>query len=469
MPLSEQRARSGWPGRRVLRLPASARPGLALALVGFWLGLIWLAAIRPFSAPDEPAYLQGVMQTQAEHILPELHFDFSANPAGEVVGTPGNAAARAYIAASGFNDRIRLLAYENVQPPLYFLIAGLVTQFVPPNPVVVLYVSRLISVVAGAGTVYFCWAATRQLAPQAPGWAAAVAGVIALLPEFCFINARAGNDSLVNCLAAAAFYVWFRGLRDPAYDSRLIRAGGVVGLAVLAKLSALVLVPGLALVVLFRARQNWPDGQAWWTAGRRGLRLAAGAAGSLVLVCGWWFVRNMFVYGELSGTAAANRFWQLNLPAFNWQDPAARVGFVQASWQSFLGVFGWQSLVLPDVFYDQALQLSVVLLGLSGLAGLRRLQRHLAGRAPIPTYVLQAACLMGLTAILVGFSFVQYSLNVALSAQGRYFFLLLLPAALLFTGGLQALLPGRVLKAISVSMLMLWLAIANIVGTVLVR
>ncbi len=76
---------------------------------------------------------------------------------------------------------------------------------------------------------------------------------------------------------------------------------------------------------------------------------------------------------------------------------------------------------------------------------------------------------MGLTAILVGFSFVQYSLNVALSAQGRYFFLLLLPAALLFTGGLQALLPGRVLKAISVSMLMLWLAIANIVGTVLVR
>ena len=81
-------------------------------------------------------------------------------------------------------------------------------------------------------------------------------GVIALLPEFSFNNARVGNDSLVNCLGAAAFYVWFRGLRQPEYDPWMLRAGVVVALAVLAKLTAVALIPGLALVVLFRAFQR---------------------------------------------------------------------------------------------------------------------------------------------------------------------------------------------------------------------
>ena len=103
-----------------------------------------------------------------------------------------------------------------MQPPLYFLLTTLVTQVAPPDPPILLYLSRLVAVAGGAGAVYFGWAATRELSPRAPLWAAGVAGVIALLPEFCFNNARAGNDSLVNALGMACFYVWFRGLRRPS-------------------------------------------------------------------------------------------------------------------------------------------------------------------------------------------------------------------------------------------------------------
>jgi hypothetical protein len=440
-----------------------------VTLISFWVGLFWAAAIHPLGAPDEPAYLQAVMQTQQERRLPEIHFDFTTNPLGEVVGTPGNPAARAYIESVGMNDRLRLLAYENVQPPLYFLITGLITQFVPPIPTTVLYLTRLLGVAFGAGTVYFCWAATRQLAPGAPGWAVGTAGVVALLPEFCFNNARMGNDSLVNCLSAAAFYVWFRGLRDRAYDPHLLWAGSVVGLAILAKLNAVLLVPGLLLLVLFRARQGHRRGEprAAWVG--RALPLAAGALGSLVLVTGWWVVRNMIVYGEPSGTGAVNVFWTLNEPGLNWDDLTARTNFVLSSWMSFWGLFGWMDILMPFLFYSQALVLTALSLALSGLAGVRLMLRRWRRRERGRAYVWQAGVLLAVTAFLLVGSFVQFSLTVALQPQGRYLYMALLPAALLLTGGLYALTPGRWLKGPALSIPLLWLAAWNAVGLILVR
>ncbi len=443
--------------------------GVALALLSFGLGSIWALLIRPLNAPDETAYLQAVMQARAERRLPEIHFDFTTNPLGEVTGTPGNVEARAYIQRLGITDRIALIPYQNVQPPLYFLLTGLITQLVPPDPGLILYLSRVIGAACGAGTVYFCWAATRQLAPIRPYWAIGVAGVVALLPEFCFNNARVGNDSLVNGLIAATFYVWFRGLRDPTFDRYLLWAGGLTGLAVMAKLNALLLVPGLLLLVLFRALHGYRRGDALWGVVRRAIPRAAGAGTSVVLVCGWWFVRNLIVYGEPSGTGAANLFWKLNLPGLNWNDLTARWDFVRSTWLSFWGFFGWQTISLPDIFYDQALVLSGLLLGLSGLAALWWLWRGLRGRGPIPAYAWQAGVLLALTTVLLLSSFVQFNLGVALSAQGRYLFPALLPAALLFTGGLQALAPGRWGKTLALSLPLLWLAAMNAVGLTLVH
>src|SRR5205807_9385122 len=130
------------------------------------------------------------------------------------------------------------------------------------------------------------------LAPRAPVWAVAAAGMVLLLPQFSFNSATAANDSTFNCASAAAFYVWFRCLRDPAYDPWLLRASGILGLALLAKLTALALAPGLGLVLLFRllaARAGLGGGRAW---GRYSMRLVGGAATVLLAVSGWLFVRN---------------------------------------------------------------------------------------------------------------------------------------------------------------------------------
>jgi hypothetical protein len=417
------------------------------------------------------------METRNKRMLPEIHFDFSRNASGELVGNPGDATARQYAMQHNQSDFIRLTPYQNSQPPIYFLLAGPIAMLLPNDPQIILYVSRVISILFGAGVVFFSWAAMRELAPGHPVWAVGVVAVIALLPEFCFNNARVGNDSLANCLGAAAFYVWFRALRQPDYDRWMLRAGAVVGLAVLAKLTAVALVPGLALVILFRAFQASGGERVWRARLLRGARMAAVASGAILLVCGWWLVRNLIVYGDLTGTNGVNTFYktQLQVPGFNLGTPEQWAYFLDATWKSFWGVFGWQDLLMPADYYKQADFLAQLFVGLSVLAGLGiiawRIVRwwRFGGPAPVPANVWQAAVVMSVVSVALAVSFIQYSLNVAEAPQGRYFFLLLLPGAILFTGGLYALAPGRVLKALALSVPILWLAAANFVGLVIVR
>ena len=84
----------------------------------------------------------------------------------------------------------------------------------------------------------------------------------------------------------------------------------------------------------------------------------------------------------------------------------------------------------------------------------------------VPAPVPNAAAPVGI-ALLV--AFVQYSLQVGEAAQGRYLYLLLLPAALLFTGGLYALPPHRILKTMALSLPLLWLGVMNFVALRLVQ
>src|SRR5436305_902638 len=77
----------------------------------------------------------------------------------------------------------------------------------------------------------------------------------ALLPVFADGSASANNDTALFAVGAASFYVWLRGLRELGYDRFLLKAGALIGLGLLAKLTMLALVPAFALVVLFRALQ----------------------------------------------------------------------------------------------------------------------------------------------------------------------------------------------------------------------
>jgi hypothetical protein len=254
----------------------------------------------------------------------------------------------------------------------------------------------------------------------------------------------------------------------------MLRAGAVVGLAILAKLTAVALIPGVALVVLFRAFQVGEGETKWRDRLLRGARMAAGAAGAGLVVCGWWLVRNLIVYGDPTGTAAINKFYSATLPRIDLTAPGALQQFVESTWKSFWGYFGWQTIPLPNWFYTLSGIFTIILFILSGIATVwiiaRRYTRRRRGEVQmiIPTYAWQAAVVLVVVGIALVVAFVQYSVQVAEAAQGRYLYLMLLPAALLLTGGLYFLSPHRILKVIALSIPILWLAGANFIGLTLV-
>ena len=438
--------------------------GLLLLALSFGLGTLWAAAIRPLDAPDEPAHLQAIMEVRKQYRLPEIHFDVG-NPPGGVIGAPGDQAVRDY--AVSLKNPYSLVPYESTQPPLYYLAAGLVALPFPPDPQTVLYLSRLVAVLFGAGAVYFCWKATRQLAPYAPLWAVSTAAIVALLPQFCFNSATASNDSAANFAGAMAFYAWFRGLRQPDYDPWLLKAGAILGLAILAKLTSLALVPGLLLLLLFRTFRTGSSLSRPGAYLRNGLRMATGAFVGTIAICGWWLLRNVLVYGEVTGANDTIKYYTGKFVLLDLADTRSRDLFIQYSWESLWGRFGWLDISLPPEFYQQAIYFTIALVALSGLAALLAIARAIVQHR-LPIYGLQAAFSMAAVAITLLVGYMQFNLTVAFEAQARYFFLLLLPFALLLTGGLYALVPGRLTKSLILAIPLAWLGMLNIVGLVIV-
>jgi 4-amino-4-deoxy-L-arabinose transferase-like glycosyltransferase len=450
------------PIRRFIR-----QPGFILAAINFCLGLVWMTVIRPLDAPDEPAHLEAIMQVRKEHKLPEVHFT-PGSRAGEIVGSPSDAETRAYILKGRsklpVNDEYVALPYKSVQPPLYYVAAGLVAQLVPSNPRTVLYMGRLVAILFGAASVYFCWLAIRELAPRAPMLAIASAGTVALLPEFCFTNAHAANDSAVNLAATAAFYVWIRGLRHPEFDRRLFGAGAMLGLAFLCKLTAAVLIPGLALVILFRMFQAHPSDLGWSNWLKRALSMIAGATLGTVLVCGWWFIRNVFTYGEPSGTSDEVRLVTGNFIKADFSDPRTAGNLLRYTLESLWGRFGWNDITLHQQVYHFCNSAAVLLICLSVLAGIGLFGLWLTRRQTPDVATLQGLLIFVAVGLTLFIAYIQYNAKIAYQPQARYFFILLLPGALLLTGGVYAFAARRPLRAVACTFIFLGLAVLNALG-----
>lgn len=420
--------------------PAPARPRPArvhLALLGvvlahLALGVLFVRATPLFETPDEGLHYAVIEWLRRGHGLPVQD---PANPQA-IYGQEGSQPPLYYLLAAALTTGLTSGDFEQVfvyNPHSRIGVPGTthnVRWYRPAPPTAtgeterVGRVVRWFSLALSAVTLSLVYVLARQLR-LSRGLALAATALAAFNPMLIFINAAINNDNLLMLLSTATLVGLARWLNQPGWPGWrwALMLGVLLGLAVLSKVSGLVLwsVVGLGLLAHAVRLVGW---RALFTVTWVG-RLAAPfvVAG---LVCGWWFVRNLVLYGELLGTrtmvavvgARAVPVDVLTLVAQEWY------GF----YLSFWGVFGVFT-VLPH----PAVQMVFHTVTLAALAGGVMVLARAGARVPAPTPAL-LALFVALT--LVGV--LQWTWQTPAS-QGRLLFGAIAPLSLGLAVGLHTL------------------------------
>ena len=212
----------------------------------------------------------------------------------------------------------------------------------PVSPeIAVLRWLRMSSVVFGAVSVVLTYVLGRLLFPNHCLVAGVAALVLACVPQWSMMHGCLDNGNLaaVGSHATLVAIVW--ALRRQSLGSREgILLGALCGLSVLTKLTAIYLVPLVGGV--FTA--TW---FAWRERRSQVLRSALIALAVFGALCGWVFVRNATLYGDLLALDAHRAAFASNtLPDdMRWEYLLGE--FPVRAFRSAIGEFGWSVLPAP--------------------------------------------------------------------------------------------------------------------------
>ena len=359
---------------------------------------------------------------------------------------------------------------EGSQPPLYYALAAAVTFWIDTsdmdavrylNPhvdpgatpdgnvnlavhrparesfpwrgtVLAIHLVRLLSVLMGTAAVYLTYLVARYVVPGERAVALGAAAIHAFTPMYVFISGSVNNDNLVVPLSNLALLLMIK-LIDPkskienpkSLFVRYLTLGWVLGLAALAKTSSLALTLLTALVVVVRAvrRRSWQE-------------FLVGGLATLVpfvAISGWWFLRNLRLYGDLTGL---NVFTEIlgtrDVPADLAQLWRERHSFAAGYWGNFGGI----NVPMPAWVYTVLNTLAI--LAVLGLLVL--LIRKLVGAGRdlvIGHWSFVMCCLWGLGVFVPWLGWAR----VTWSSQGRLVFSAIASWSLLLAVGLAGWLP----------------------------
>ncbi len=394
-------------------MPPDRRAPLGLLLVAaFALFAAWSLVVPINEAPDEPAHWK-----YARYLHDHWRLPYYA-PGFEEANSPPLAYALFAPLATDVSSPDMVVgrrpdgALMSLADPRMFLNTGEDYQRYWPQRL-----ARLLAAAISVGTVCFVWSAGVAAGGRDVGLIAAL--VVALLPMFAFRAGHVSNDALVGCFAAAATWGMVRLIREPFSWRVAWWTSAAIGLAYMAKISAIALVPPFAFALVAS------DSAAAWRV--RAWRLSALAlAGAIVAP---WSIRNVVLYGDpfasdAMRTAVAHII--TDRPLFSWYFVD---DFPRILTKSFIGIFGWANLLLPRLLYRP-----YVLFFAIGFAGtvLALVRRRLDWR------LATLLAIAGLSALAI---VVRINLQFT-QLQGRYLLPGLPAFAVLLALGLQELPPA---------------------------
>ncbi|HHH40690.1 MAG TPA: hypothetical protein ENK56_01635 [Chloroflexi bacterium] len=286
-------------------------------------------------------------------------------------------------------------------------------SFAQSSTVRAVYVLRLFSLGLGCATVFCAYLIARALWPERPLVALGAAALVALNPQFIAISAGVTNDNLLNALFGLFLLGAVRLLQGRGGWIGWAALGGLAGLGLLTKQTALLLLPLGLLAAIGQSHRAW----------YRALVDGAIFLATALAVGSWWYVRNGLLYGDPFGL----------MPHFAHQVPLARFGFREFLdvARSYWAAFGWALVqVEPWVYGAFYVVTSLAVLGLlaAGRPGgpFRRL----------PVSTRRGVILLGIAFVLNAVPLVGWAL-VTGAPYGRLLFPTITAAAVLGAWGLS--------------------------------
>lgn len=356
---------------------------------------------------------------------------------------------------------------EYHQPPLYYTLAALLSSWIPnddyatqtlQNPFwaynigevgrdnknqflhgpqqqfpyrgtsLAVHLLRLFSTLAGVVTVYWTYCFSLRLLPDHPPLALATAALVAFTPNFLLTTAAVTNDSYIS-LAPVGLVLYMFHLLDqsgPPHPGQWMLLSLGLSLAVLVKVSS---YPVMAVSAVLAAMLAWRH-RSWHIFITAGVILLGG----VLLVTGWWFWRNLMLYGDLTGLGQMWKVWGTRAPLTLEQLRTEAWNFRTTYWANF----GYGNVPAPEWLYG-CLDAATAL-GIAGL--LVRVFDRVRGRTAQPHLSTDKVALvtlwMGLTWMAL-FWYLQRTLQVT----GRQVYAILPALSFCLIWGWARLVPRR--------------------------
>jgi 4-amino-4-deoxy-L-arabinose transferase-like glycosyltransferase len=360
-------------------------------LVAFGLlGLVYSLSTPLFEAPDEPwhyAYVRWIAEGKG---LPRLDDDASG-AYQEAAQPPLYYLVTALVTSPLSDDDLTELFWHN--PQFGYQAGGTVNdnknmlvhtdreRFPWRGAVLAVRVARLVSLLFGLVTVMVSYGLAREALPGNPVLAWFAAAVVAFTPQFLFISGVVSNDSTAAATCTLALWMLAHILRRGLTTRRALFAGLALGLALLSKVSALLLLPMALLVVILERRTAGDSVNGKPSAGRDRLSRGGLMFALAVAIGGWWYARNWLLFDDPLGLGIhVNTPWGRSEPA----SLMTLVSELPRIFRSFWGAFGWGHVELPTLVY-WGLGVLVILAILGWLRVLVVAGRHRSGRLHAPS------------------------------------------------------------------------------------
>lgn len=205
--------------------------------------------------------------------------------------------------------------WQTFQSPLYYLLTAallrIASVFVPAPPA--LHVARLLPMLSGLALIEISYCAAVRVFANQPDLQMVATVVAGTVPMSFYSCQEIGNEPVAGAVGAGLLYLCLREVTASDRPSRRwkgVPLGALFGVALLAKVSALVLTPVVAGVLWYRFR-----GRGVRPVVSAGLGFLTAAA----LVSGWYFARNWLRLGRpfIGG-------WDATRGINWWQDPGYR-------------------------------------------------------------------------------------------------------------------------------------------------